>query len=1463
MRTASTAILACLASLTTCRAAPPADWKPPARKVYDVTKDKVLYEVGYAHLDTQWNWTYVDTIRDYLPKTMSNNFTLFDKYPDYTFSFTGSNRYQMMKEYYPSQFAKVKQYVDLGRWHVAGSSVEENDVNVPSAESLIRQLLYGNHWFRREFGTESIDFMLPDCFGFPASLPSVLAYCGLKGFSTQKLTWGSAVGIPFTVGRWYGPDGKYVTAALDPGSYTSTIGSDQSNSSSELTRINNLGSTSGIYVDYRYFGTGDTGGAPDDASAGYEQTSVRGTGPITVVSAPADWMFRDLTTAQTAALPSYTGDLLLTQHSAGSITSQAYMKRWNRKNELLADSAERAAVAAEWLGSEKYPLSFMDETWRLILGAQFHDILPGTSIPKAYNFSWNDEVVALNRSASVLANSAGGVIRALDTTASGVPVVVYNPLSIGRTDAVEATVTFSTPTPAVRVYGPDGAEVASQVQSVNGSAVKVLFLAQVPSISFTTFDIRPAAQPSTIATGLTVTTDWLDSPRYRVTLNSNGDVSQIIDKANGNKQLLAAPARLAFKYEQPSQYPAWNIDWADQSAPPTGYVTGPATVRIVENGPVRVALEVTRYARNSKFVQTIRLGAGAAGNRVEFDNAINWNERKTTLKTEFPFTVSNVNATYNMGLGTVRRSTDNSVKYEVPSHEWFDLTSTAGDYGVSVLEDCKFGSDKPDDHTLRLTLIRTPGATSFPQQATQDVGRHRVLYALEGHAGDWRQGDTAWEADRVNQPLVAFQAPAHSGPLGTTLSLLQVSSRQIAITAVKKAEDSDEIIVRLQELSGSSVNATLSAATAITSAREVNGQEDPVGPATLSGGAVSVTLTGYSPKSYAIRLAAPGSTVKAPSCRALPLPYDVEALGYDGVAVTKGMDGAGFTYPAELFPTTLDVGGVPFKLARHVQGGKTALSCRGETIPLPTGSYTRIYVLAAATGGDTPVTFKVGNTSVPLTVQDWSGYVGQWDNRLWSPPAGAPNLPPLDGGIYGLEAAFIKRDPIAYAATHRHTASGANDYYAYAYVFEYALDVPAGAHNLTLPMAPNVSVFAITAAANPNDDAKPAQYLYDAFDTADSTPTLSPAPGTYSDSIAVTLNPSLYDTSATLRYTTDGTDPGASSAIYSAPLWVTAPTTIKAQAYHNATPAGSVVSGYYNVSDTTAPSVTAVAALSGSTLIQVNFSEPLLAATANVPANYKIPGLTVTAAALSADGFSVNLTVSPAAASGTNYALTVKGVKDQSPAGNTLNMTTGYGFTAASPAISVTGGASASSPVVLPSGFAVTVTGAPAPTAGPHGTGITFNGSNDAIAVADKSAVDPTAGITMMAWINATNWSGNRRIMQKGNSDNQYRFLAENGVFKFDLSGVGTVTCTLPSTGVWHHVAATYDGKLMKIYLDGVVTAQLAATGSISTTTDPLNFGTKTATSTSGDHFLGQLADLRMYATALASSHIKAIAGVP
>jgi len=1152
----------------------------------DLTKQQTLYVVGYAHLDTEWRWEYPQVIDEYLRKTMEDNFKLMDKYPHYVFNFSGANRYRLMKEYFPDDFAKLKKYVAEGRWFPAGSSMEEGDVNAPSAEAIIRQILYGNNWFRSEFGKASAEYMLPDCFGFPSSLPTILAHSGVKGFSTQKLVWGSSAdggglqslektpeGTPFNVGVWVGPDGESVLAGLNPGSYGGGIATDLSkplpSESSDLlladiekkigvlqhrmqearqsgqpfdpkdmrelnglrreqsalarlardrglqrfqgdwaARVEQNGKVTGVFTDYHYYGTGDIGGAPNEESVkrleaivtkgsvslpSQGEYSMRGQsrpepapvkvgdGPVNVVSATADQMFLDITPAQEAMLPRYTGEMELTNHSAGSLTSQAYQKRWIRHSELLADAAEKSSIAAAWLGARPYPLPRLNDAWTLAMGAHFHDIAAGTATPRSYEFAWNDDVIAMNQFAGVLNNAVEGVAAALNTTTKGVPLVVFNPLNIDREDVVEATVNFPKGSPkAVRVTAPDGKDVPAQI-----SGGKVIFVASLPSVGYAVYDVQPADAQAGSASSLQVSKDGLENAYYRVRLNQDGDVSSIFDKQN-NKELLSAPARLAISYDNPAQWPAWNMDWEQEQAAPKAYVSGPAQIKVVEDGPVRVAIEVTRETAGSKFVQTVSLSAGDGGKRVEFGNAIDWNTKESSLKATFPLTASNQMATYNWDIGTIERSTAQPKKFEVPSHQWIDLTDMSGKYGATILTDSKNGSDKPNDNTLRLTLILTPGvAGGYADEATQDIGHHEFVYGIAGHSDGWRTAQTDWQAQRLNAPLLAFATSQHEGALGRTFSLLKVSNPRVRVLAVKKAELSDEVVVRLVELDGKpQPDVKLTFAAPITSAREVNGQEQPVGSATVNDGALVTSFGGYQPRTFALRLAAPAATVAGVQSTPVTLPYNVATASNDGDHSAAGFDGKGNALPAEMLPEQIQFNDVRFQLAAAKSGTPNAVVAKGQTIKLPAGHYNRIYVLAASANGDQKASFEIGGVKTELNIQDWGGFIGQWDDRQWSSTDFQHDN---YGQMIGLKPGFIKRAELAWYSTHHHDAAGKNVDYAYSYLFGYAIDLPAGAKTIKLPNNDSVRILAISL-ADENPEVKPARPLYDVLPSPNAGP---------------------------------------------------------------------------------------------------------------------------------------------------------------------------------------------------------------------------------------------------------------------------------------------------------------------------------------------------------------------------------------
>jgi alpha-mannosidase len=1145
-------------------------------KAPDISKQQTLYVVPYAHLDTQWRWEFPQVISEYLLKTMRLNFYYIDKYPHYVFNWTGANRYRLMKEYFPSDYARLKQYVAEGRWYPAGASVEENDVNLPSAESIFRQVLLGNTFYRKEFGKASDDYMLPDCFGFPASLPTILAHAGILGFSTQKLNAGwqpgarvgglnspeqTPEGIPFNVGLWKGPDGESVIAALNPGGYGSTVRYDVSKappadiaeinkttngrgdgSQDWPARINLDGHVTGVFADYHYIGTGDIGGATDEETVKMleaiatkskinlpvvnnppdktapalgllqaESQPVRvGDGPVDVVVATSDQMFRDIKPDMTSRMPTYQGDLELINHSAGSLTSEAYHKRWNRKNEILADAAEKASVAANWMGGTRYPQQRLNNAWMLVLAGQFHDTGAGTATPRAYEFAQNDDVIALNQFADVLSDAVRSVTSAMNTEVTGTPIVIYNSLNIEREDVVEAKLPFVVDASrGVGIFAPDGKQVSSQVEGG-----KVLFVAKVPPVGFAVFSAREAP-PAPHASELKVTKSMLENARYRIRLNDNGDITSIFDKSL-NRELLSAPMRLAISTDAPHQWPAWNMDFDQEQAAPRAYVSGPATIRITEDGPVRVAIEVTRKTEGSTFAQIASLSAGAAGNRVEFEDAIDWRTKSANLKAVFPLTASNHVATYNWEVGTIQRPVAMSNQFEVASHYWIDQTDNSGGWGTMILTNTKNGSDKRDDNTIRLTLIRTPGFRpdntrhNYSDQLSQDWGHHDILYGLAGHSGDWKHGDTDWQAYRLSAPLLAFTTSKHAGSLGRNFSLIHINNPDVRILALKKAEMNDATILRMVELHGENASDVhVRFAAPIISAEETNGQEEPKGPVPVTDGGLNLSFTPYQPRTFALHLGKAPAQLHEATSRPVSLSYDLAVTSNDDTHSTGGFDAKGDAMPAEMLPSTIHFNGIDFQLAPSASGKPDAVIAHGQSIHLPEGDFNRVYILAAAANGDQNATFRVGNTETKLNIEGWTGFVGQWDTRLWKPAPdtvmqngisvplrkdwavsanhatwnladkGSPDWSPRFPEDYlGLQPGYIKRAPLAWYVSHYHTPTGLNQPYAYSYLFGYAIDLPSHARTLTLPDDPNVRVLAVSV-AHTQPNVTPAQPLYD------------------------------------------------------------------------------------------------------------------------------------------------------------------------------------------------------------------------------------------------------------------------------------------------------------------------------------------------------------------------------------------------
>ena len=490
------------------------------------------------------------------------------------------------------------------------------------------------------------------------------------------------------------------------------------------------------------------------------------------------------------------------------------------------------------------------------------------------------------------------------------------------------------------------------------------------------------------------------------------------------------------------------MDWDQEQAAPKAYVGGPAKIRVVENGPARVAVEVSRETAGSRFVQTIRLSAGDAGKRVEFGNVIDWNTKESNLKATFPLTASNEMATYNWDIGTIERPTREPKKFEVPSHQWIDLTDMSGEFGATILTDCKNGSDKPNDHTIRLTLIRTPGTRGgYADQGTQDIGHHEFVYGIAGHAADWRQGQTDWQAQRLNDPLIAFETSKHAGALGREFSLLKVSNPRIRVLALKKAEQSDEID---RAPGGTRWQAAARCSSLIPRADHRRARSERAGAARGTGdrerrraGDIVLGLSAAHIRGAFGCAADQGSQQCIPRrwrCTMTSRPPATTARTLSADSTARAMRCRRRCCRRRSRSTMCNSNSLrrrPAHPTRWSRRDRRSICLRASTTA---SMFWRLRRKAIRRRRST-----VGGKKIELNIQDWGGFIGQWDDRQWS---SGDTSNDNYGKMIGLTPAYIKRADLAWYCSHHHNAAGENVSYGYSYLFAYPIDLPAGAKTI-------------------------------------------------------------------------------------------------------------------------------------------------------------------------------------------------------------------------------------------------------------------------------------------------------------------------------------------------------------------------------------------------------------------------------
>lgn len=1010
----------------------------------DLERQPTLFLTYTVHLDTQWRWTVQDTIRDFIPATLDGNFELFDAHPARVLSFEGAFRYRLIEEYYPEAFARLQRFVAAGNWRPAGTMLDSPDVNCVSPESLLRHILYARRYFEEKLGVTSDDLFLPDCFGFGHALPSIAAHCGLSGFSAQKFgNWSAGAALPFEIGRWLGPDGQGVVAALRPEGYGEGLHEDLSQAERWQRRIAKQHEASGLAIAFMYVGLGDRGGRLAEDSLEWIAKSVAGEGPIRVLQAASDTLFRTLDSAQIERLPTHQGELLLPTHGTGCWTSQAAAKQWNRACELTADAAERAATIADWLSAMPYPATALRENRQRFLWHQMHDDLTGTSIPEAYRFTWNDQLIALNCFETVLDDASRAVAARLHTSGPGEPLVLFNPLAKHRCDLIEIDLDWPAAPLVIEAHGPKGEVVPVQIVERRNSSLRAVFAPPLPALGFSVWRLLPGRELAP-ATDLEAGPRRIANSHFELEIDGDGLIAGIRDRESG-EQLLTGPLALELLKDRSTRWPAWEIHARTLARAPQP-IAGQASVTVREAGPVRAVVEIKRRFAGSTYVQRIVLGGGDAGRRIVLEHTIDWRSRGRLLKLALRQPAAGGEATYGLGCGTIERGINSATKYEVPG-----LWAAHRKGGLALLAERHAGWDRPDAATLRLSLLRSPGVgRKFRHQGRQDLGTHQARCALVRHLGTQISEE---HAAAFALPPIARQVTRHSGDLGRSVSLFELDSGA-TLRALKKPESGPGMVARVQESAGHRHHAlALSASGAIKDVSRLDGCETTLQAEETDGQRLTLDLPPYALRTLRLEISASGAGTR-PDYEPLALPYDLRATSAQGERRSDPGPGTAPTpsspLPCELWPSTLAAGAVSFELGPR--GSENALSCAGQEIHWQ-GDGQRLWLLAASLDRLRRAEFVVGERRVGIEIDHWGGIIGcfkGWRRGLkhqqWARPGGG----------------FLRRHTIGWVATHRHDREGRDLPYEFGYLFRYSLELRPGERTLTLPSLPAVVLFATT-----------------------------------------------------------------------------------------------------------------------------------------------------------------------------------------------------------------------------------------------------------------------------------------------------------------------------------------------------------------------------------------------------------------
>lgn len=750
--------------------------------------------VGHTHIDVAWHWTVAQT-REKVARSFSTVLKLMEEYPEYVFMSSQPQLYKFLKEDHPHVYEKIKEKVKEGVWEPEGAMWLEADCNVTSGESLVRQILFGKRFFKDEFGVESEILWLPDVFGYSAALPQILKKSDVNYFMTTKIAWNQFNKMPYDTFMWKGIDGTDILT------HFITTKDPYQPKDSHFTTYNGQihpGAIIGAWDRYQQkeinndvlvsYGFGDGGGG-----ATYEMLEVarrlnKGIPgcPKVEMGTSKDYFKRlEEKVKDHKRLPSWVGELYLEYHR-GTYTSMARNKRDNRLSENIYTSAEKMSSLAMLLG-KNYPQERLNKGWETILLNQFHDILPGSSIKEVYDVTKEEYKEIIKNGKNVLSDAVEAV--GLNISLDNKSLVVFNTLSFERKDIVEFEI-------------PEGISNPMLIDTYNNEIVcqkvegnKAIFFAEgIPAMGYKAYTIVEASNKENTSS-IKLSPEAAENKFFKLNLDEKGQIKSFFDKEN-NREVLkkgeVANALQAFE-DKPMNYDNWDIDIFYQEK--MWAVDDVQSIEVVERGPVRSALKIERKFSDSIIVQHMYVYNDIA--RIDFKTYVDWKEHQVLLKTAFPIEINTNKATYEIQYGNVERPTHHNTswdvaRFEVAGQKWADLSE--GDFGVSLLNDSKYGHDIKDG-VMRLTLIKS----GIEPNLTTDQEEHFFTYSIYPHGGDWREANTVQMAYMLNNPVETKFEDAHEGKLPKCLSMVKVDKDNVIVEVVKKAEDNDDIIVRMYE----------------------------------------------------------------------------------------------------------------------------------------------------------------------------------------------------------------------------------------------------------------------------------------------------------------------------------------------------------------------------------------------------------------------------------------------------------------------------------------------------------------------------------------------------------------------------------------------------------------------------------------------------------------------------------------